>query len=84
VPVRATLSVTFRLCQSITEQSKKSPLQSSDRTKQRMLKQGDQLWMIAGEEYENPGLWRDIARANGIDNPRILESGRKLIVPPLE
>lgn len=84
VPVRATLSVTFRLCQSLTEQSQASPLQSSDRTKQRMLKQGDQLWMIAGEEYEDPGLWRDIARANGIDNPRILEPGRKLIVPPLE
>ncbi|GBF34823.1 hypothetical protein DCCM_3943 [Desulfocucumis palustris] len=83
-PVRATLSVTFRQCQSITEQNQASPLQSSDRTKQKTLKQGDQLWMIAGEEYENPSLWREIARANGIDNPRMIEAGRHLIIPPLE
>lgn len=84
IPVRATLTVTFRQCQSITEQNQENPLQSSDRTKQRTLKQGDQLWMIAGEEYEDPGYWREIARANGIDNPRFLETGIQIIVPPLE
>lgn len=83
-PVRATLNVTFKGQQSIREQFQEIPRQSSDRTKQRMLRQGEHLWMIAAEEYENPGLWREIARANGIDNPRLLETGKFLTVPPLE
>lgn len=84
IPVRAVLSVQFRKWESITEQLQQTPRQSSDRSKQKVLQQGQQLWMLAHEEYEDPGRWREIARANGIDNPRILETGRRLIVPPLE
>ncbi|MDB5054003.1 MAG: peptidoglycan-binding protein [Bacilli bacterium] len=83
-PVRATLDVTFKQWESKEEQLKGTPRQSADRTKQKMLKQGDQLWMLAADEYENPGLWRDIANANGIDNPRMLQSGKKIVVPRLE
>ncbi|MBD2847881.1 LysM peptidoglycan-binding domain-containing protein [Paenibacillus sp. IB182496] len=84
LPVRATLSVTFRALQSMKEQYQNIPRQSADRTKQKMLEQGDQLWMIAGEEYEEPGQWRAIAEANGIDNPRLVRTGRKLTIPRLE
>lgn len=84
IPVRATLSVTFKALMSMKEQFQHIPRQSADRTKQKMFNQGDQLWMMAAHEYENPGLWRDIARANRIDNPRLIEPGRKLIVPRLE
>lgn len=83
-PVRATLNVTFRSVQSVTEQFEETPRQSADRTKQKMLHQGEQLWMIASEEYQDPGLWREIAKANGIDNPRKLNTGRKITVPRLE
>ncbi|MGZ4122083.1 MAG: CIS tube protein [Tumebacillaceae bacterium] len=83
-PVRATLNVSFRLAQSVTEQYQNIPRQSADRTKQRTVKQGDQLWHIAHEEYENSGMWRSIANANNIDNPRNLQTGRRLIVPRLE
>lgn len=84
IPVRATLSVTFRAWQSIEDQLQSIPRQSSDRTKQKMLRQGDQLWMMAAQEYEDPGLWREIARANGIDNPRTLTTGKPITIPPLE
>ncbi|SDW55147.1 LysM peptidoglycan-binding domain-containing protein [Paenibacillus sp. CF384] len=84
LPVRATLNVTFRALQSMKEQYQNIPRQSADRTKQKTLKQGDQLWMIAAEEYEDPGEWRAIAEANGIDNPRQLRTGRKIIVPRLD
>ena len=84
VPVRATLNVTFRAVQSMTEQYQNVPRQSADRTKQKMLKQDEQLWMLAAEEYEDPSHWRAIAEANGIDNPRRLPYGRKLIIPRLE
>ena len=84
IPVRATLNVTFRSYQTMKEQFKNVPRQSADRTKQKTLLEGEQLWMIAQEEYEEPGQWREIARANGIDNPRELTAGRTIIIPRLE
>ena len=83
IPVRATLKVTFIAVQSMTEQFKNIPRQSADRTKQRTVKQGDQLWQIAAEEYEDPGQWREIARANGIENPKKLEPGTVIKIPRL-
>jgi len=84
VPVRATLSVTFREYKTITEQLQSPPRQSADRTKHRVIKQGDNLWLIADREYGDPGLWRIIAEANNINNPRILITGKEIIIPPLE
>ena len=84
IPVRATLSVTFREYKTIAEQLQSPPRQSADRTKQRVIKQGDSLWLLADREYGDLGLWRKIAEANNIDNPRILEAGREIIIPPLE
>lgn len=84
IPVRAILNVQMREWQSVKEQLQETPRQSSDRTKQRVLKQGEQLWMLAAREYEDPGRWREIARANGIANPRLVQAGSKIIIPPLE
>ena len=83
-PVRATLNVTFRSWQTMKEQYSKIPRQSADRTKQRTIRQGEHLYMIAQEEYENPAHWREIAEANNIDHPLVLKVGRTLIVPRLE
>ncbi|MFS0726553.1 LysM peptidoglycan-binding domain-containing protein [Paenibacillus sp. 1P07SE] len=83
IPVRATLNVTFKAVQSIQDQFKQIPRQSADRTKQRTIKQGDQLWQIAAEEYEDPGLWREIARANKIEDPKRLEPGSVIKIPRL-
>lgn len=84
IPVRAILNIQMRSWQTVNEQLQEIPRQSSDRTKQRVLKQDEQLWMLAAREYEDPGKWREIAIANGIDNPRLVQSGSKIIVPPLE
>lgn len=84
VPVRATLAVSFREYKSMKEQLQHIPRQSSDRTKQRVLKQNEQLCMIAAQTYDDPGRWREIARANNIDNPLELEAGKQLVIPPLE
>lgn len=82
-PIRATLNVTFKAIQSMKDQLKYIPRQSADRTKQRIVKQGDKLWQIAAEEYEDPALWRAIARANDIADPGNLEPGRLLTIPRL-
>ncbi|MDD9266890.1 LysM peptidoglycan-binding domain-containing protein [Paenibacillus sp. GCM10023248] len=84
VPVRAKLKVTFRSWHSKKEQLQTIPRHSADRTKQKMLKQGEQLWMIAAHEYEDPSQWREIAKANGIDNPLKVVTGRRISVPRLD
>lgn len=84
IPVRAILNINMRAWQTVSEQLQEIPRQSSDRTKQRVLKQGEQLWMLAAREYDDPGRWREIATANDIDNPRLVQTGSRLIIPPLE
>ncbi len=84
IPVRATLSITLKEYKDPETQLKETSFQSADRTKIWHVKQGDNLWLIAFEEYGDPNLWRTIAEANKIYNPRSLEPGTDLIIPPLE
>ena len=83
VPVRATLSVTFKEHIPVDIQVRAVPTESADHTKTRTVKRGDTLCGIAAEEYDDPAAWRPIARANAIDNPRVLKPGRVLVIPPL-
>ena len=47
----------------------------------RVVKRGDTLSSIAAEMYDDPRLWRIIADANNMDDPRALEIGRALHIP---
>ena len=83
IPVRATLSVTFS--EYRTELSEKEEVKHSrDRTKSYILQQGDSLWMLAEKEYGDPAQWRAIAEANRMNDPRLLEPGTEIVIPPLE
>ncbi|MFZ5981104.1 MAG: CIS tube protein [Candidatus Zixiibacteriota bacterium] len=84
VPVRATLNVTLKEYRDYESQVKEVAYQSADRTKRWTVKQGDSLWLIAAKVYGDAALWRPIAGANGIENPRLLSAGRELTIPPLE
>jgi hypothetical protein len=84
IPVRATLSVTLREYVDPHLLTKGTPLSSPDRSKSRVLKQGDSLWLLAAQEYGDLTQWRVIADANHLANPRILEPGKEIIIPPLE
>src|SRR5207247_40755 len=83
VPVRATLNVTFKEYKTIEEQLSERPTESSDWSKRRILTEKDLLSLIAAIEYGDPAVWRVIADANDIENPRLLESGREIRLPPL-
>lgn len=83
-PVRAELSLSFKHHETPEKQLKKNPRSSPDRTKLRRVTEGQSLWAMAADEYDDPGRWRVIAEANDIADPRSLEPGRELIVPPLE
>jgi nucleoid-associated protein YgaU len=47
----------------------------------RILRTGDTLASVAWEEYGDPTLWRELAEANGIDDPLRLAPGTQLLVP---
>jgi hypothetical protein len=83
VPVRATLNVTFKEYKTIQEQLAEKPTQSSDWTKRRVVTQQDRLCLIAAIEYEDASVWRVIADANDIENPRLLQPGQEILLPPL-
>ena len=90
-PVRATLSVTFKQYKSISEQLDNPRRNSSDKTKHRVLGKVEgfrptaaTLWQLAAEEYGEARFWRLIAQFNRIEDPRTLEQGETVLVPPLE
>jgi Contractile injection system tube protein len=84
VPVRATLNVTFKEYKTIEDQLNPKPKQSSDWSKRRVVVENDRLCLIAAAEYDDPAVWRVIADANGIENPRLLQPGTEILLPPLK
>lgn len=84
LPLRATLSVTFREYKSLQDQLRELNLQSSDHSKRYIVKRGETLSLIAARVYHDAREWRPIADANpGID-PRRPVPGAELIIPPLD
>jgi hypothetical protein len=83
VPLRATLTVTLREYRPLDEQLARQNPRSPDRTHAHVLKGGETLASVAGDYYERPAEWRAIADANDIDDPRRLNPGTRLLVPPI-
>lgn len=82
-PVRAILSTTFKQWRGDEEEKRILDLTSSDLVKTRVFRMGERLSDIAHQEYGDSGLWRIIADASRIDDPRSLKPGIILTVPPL-
>jgi len=82
-PVRATLSVSFKEYKDAQVLVKERPRESADHRKTWVVKSGDRIDNIAGQEYGDPGMWRPIAEANDLDDPSRLEPGFVLLIPPL-
>lgn len=83
VALRAILTVTLREYKTLDEQLKQLNLNSPDKTQSHVVKRGDTLSAIAGRHYQLPSAWRAIADDNGISDPRRLDAGAFLRVPPL-
>ncbi|MEG4495028.1 CIS tube protein [Microcoleus sp. D3_18_C4] len=78
-PVAAKLSCNFQEWQDSTQKKKiENPIDDPIR----IVKQGETLSSIAAQEYNDPALWRLIAKENNMDNPRLLEPGKRLTIPP--
>lgn len=82
-PVRATLQCTFKQWRSDSEEIQRIDANSADVEKRYTVQRGDSLHSIAFEEFRDPKLWRPIADANRIDDPRQLTPGIILRIPRL-
>jgi len=82
-PARARITCTFNEFVDSSRESKEVNRQTANYTKVHVVSEGETLSGIAGRLYENPSMWRPIAIANEIDNPRKLTTGQSLTIPPL-
>ena len=83
-PARATLSISFKEYRTLREQLEDPRRQSSDKTKRRVVVGREGLWLIAAREYDDSNEWVRIAAANDLDDPREIEPGDWLLLPPIE
>jgi nucleoid-associated protein YgaU len=78
-PVRATLSVVFtEFLDPGLDQRKTDPEFTT-----RFVRGSETLSSIAADVYHDPTLWRVIAEANEIDDPRRLAVGQILSIPKI-
>jgi nucleoid-associated protein YgaU len=88
LPLRATLSVSFKEYQTLEEQLTRLNLQSSDHSKKRMVKRRESLALIAFREYGDAAQWRRIYDEKNneelIPDPRRLQPGLEITIPAID
>ena len=84
IPARASVNVTFKEYKTLPELLRDPRLESSDKSKRRVVVGLDTVWLLADREYHDVSAWRAIADANDLDDPRSIRPGDWLILPPLE
>ena len=88
IPVRATLTMSFKEYKTLEEQLKELNLQSADHTKRRVVRRRDTLSRIAFEEYGDASKWRVIADHEGnrarLTDLRRLTPGMELAIPAID
>ena len=85
VPLRAEVSMSFRQFMDEGVTPPQNPTSGTPNPGQvRRLEAGQYLDTVADELYGDPGQWRAIAHANGIDDPLALDPGQVLMIPELE
>lgn len=83
MPVRAKVDLTFKSLLDVKQSKLKSPFESPDRSKLRVIHEKEQLWNYAWEEYGDIEEWRAIARENNIMNPLDIVPGQRIKLPAL-
>lgn len=87
-PIRAICALTLVQVEKANSRSGNGPTPAQNPTTRANTRpavheviEGDSLASIAYAAYGDPTRWREIARANAIDDPLVLERGRALVVP---
>lgn len=79
--LRARVTMTLKSYQAVEVQRRELNLHSPDRTRVRVVREGETLQRISTEAYGDPRFWTTIAVANAIDRPRFLTPGQSLRIP---
>jgi nucleoid-associated protein YgaU len=82
VPLRAILTVTLKEYRTLDEQIDQIDLRSADRSRAHVIQEGETMSRVADGAYEDSAAWRDIAEANGIDEPWAIVPGTIVEIPP--
>ncbi|KYF79078.1 CIS tube protein [Sorangium sp. So ce394] len=81
--LRARVTLSLKKYMPPSLQARAASPQSPDRTKTRVVREGERIDVIAVEEYGDAIHWPMIARANKLARPRVLVPGSVLLIPPL-
>jgi hypothetical protein len=84
VPMRAEVALALIAYRPVEVQIAERPRNSPDVEKSVTFRRGDRLDLIAAGIFQDPARWRDIARANGIADPRRIPPGTQLLVPRID
>lgn len=84
LPIRATLSASFREHTSKGKAALINNLSSPDVAHGHEVLEGDDLPGLAKGVYGDPGYYMEVAAANGLDTVRRLAPGTAVYMPPLE
>jgi LysM repeat protein len=82
-PVRARLTTTFNEFIDPEREAKEVNRQTADFSKIHVVTQGETLSGVAAKFYDNPQMWRPIAIANELADPREISPGQALRIPTL-
>jgi nucleoid-associated protein YgaU len=90
-PIRADVKLALTQVEPASSASSNSPSRPTNPTTRsdgglgvHIVRDGDSLHSIAHRSYGDPGRWRLIAQANGIDNPLHLRRGTALDLPRID
>ena len=83
VPLRAQLDLTLKEYRTAAQQVAETPRSSPTVEKSYVVRRGDTWPGIAFALYRRADVWRELAQANGISDPRDLRPGLVLTVPRL-
>jgi nucleoid-associated protein YgaU len=79
-PIRAQVNLT--MASTPQPAARTNPTSGGERSRRsHLLRRGEALHSVAYATYGDAARWRDIARANGIDNPFRVAPGRELLLP---
>jgi nucleoid-associated protein YgaU len=83
-PLRAKLALQLKEYRPVEIQLREEGEDTSSDVEKRYVARAEETYSsIAGAVFRDPALWREIARANGVTDPRRLEPGTVLIIPRL-
>jgi nucleoid-associated protein YgaU len=82
-PLRATCNVTME--EVVADSFRQNPTSGGLRSvRSHLMVEGDTLASVAYREYGQPGWWRPLAEANGIDDPLRVPAGTRVLVPDID